>query len=68
MAPNVNVVMYDGTASYQDDLGFVRHQLDELALVRVMGQFRPVDEIRYRNLCQKEQLLLARTQGDSVSD
>jgi hypothetical protein len=59
MAPNVNVVMYDSSASYTDDLEFVRRQLDDLALIRAMGQFRPVDDLRYQSLCQKEQALLS---------
>jgi hypothetical protein len=56
MAPNV--VIYDNTISYEDDLEFVRRQLDDLALIRAMGQFRPVDDVRYRTLCSKEQFLL----------
>jgi hypothetical protein len=67
MAPNVIVVMYDSSAKYEDDIEFVRRQLDDLALVRAMGQFRPADDVRYRGLCQKEQELLLQSRRNSVA-
>jgi hypothetical protein len=66
MAPNVNVVMYDSSARYEDDLEFVRRQLDDLALIRVMGEFRPQDDLRYQSLCQKEQSLLSQSRTVAV--
>jgi hypothetical protein len=67
MAPNVTVMTYDCSATYEDDLEFVRRQLDDLGLVRAMGQSRPVDDIRYQSLCHKEHTLLARSRRDSVA-
>jgi hypothetical protein len=41
-----------------DDLDFVRRQLDDLSLSRAMGTMTDSDRIRYLFLCEREQLLL----------
>jgi hypothetical protein len=41
-----------------NDLGFVRHQLDDLDLSRALGALTDSDRIRYTELCEQERLLL----------
>jgi hypothetical protein len=40
------------------DLGFIRHQLDDLAELRVEGGWRGTDELHYQELCREERVLL----------
>ncbi|HVC71263.1 MAG TPA: hypothetical protein VNC61_13485 [Acidimicrobiales bacterium] len=40
------------------DLAYVRRQLDELSLVRVMGMMTDRDKICYEELCDHERILL----------
>jgi len=46
------------TLSGDNDLGFVRHQLDDLNLARCMGAMSDEDERRYQELCDLERCLL----------
>jgi hypothetical protein len=43
-----------------EDLAFVRRQLNRLADARSMSVLRPQDSARYLELCEKEQVLLGR--------
>ncbi len=49
-----------------DDLGFVRRQLDDLSLARAMGMTSPEDELRYQELCHQEMVLLRQAPNWSV--
>ena len=40
------------------DLGFIRHQLDDLAELRVEGDWCRTDELHYQALCREERILL----------
>jgi hypothetical protein len=40
------------------DLGFIRHQLDDLAELRVEGGWCRTDELHYQELCREERILL----------
>jgi len=40
------------------DLGFIRHQLDDLAELRVEGSWCSTDELHYQELCREERVLL----------
>ena len=51
--------MEDHGVDYDDDLGFVRHQLDDLAYWRATCGLQPKDLLRYQELCAKEKTLLA---------
>jgi hypothetical protein len=51
--------MEDHVLDYDDDLGFVRHQLDDLACWRATRGLRPKDVVRYQEPCEKEKTLLA---------
>jgi len=42
------------TLSRDNDLGFVRHQLDDLNLARSMDVMSDEDERRYQELCDQE--------------
>jgi len=53
------VSVEDHDVDYDDDLGFVRHQLDDLAYWRATCGLRPTDVLRYQELCEKEKTLLA---------
>jgi len=48
--------MGNGTVAW--DLGFIRHQLDHLAELRVEGSWCRTDEFRYQELCRAERVLL----------
>jgi len=50
-----------------DDLGYVRHQLDDLNLARVMGLMTVEDELRYEELCDQERCLLMLFQNRIVT-
>ena len=49
-----------------EDLGFVRHQLDALAYARAVGGLRPRDEIEYDRLCERERAMLDEIRGSSA--
>jgi hypothetical protein len=40
------------------DLGFIRHQLDDLAELRAEGGWCRTDELHYQELCREERILL----------
>lgn len=42
----------------EEDLGFIRHQLDALAYARAVGGLRPRDEFEYERLCGRERAML----------
>ena len=48
----------DTISIFEEDLGFVRHELDVLGCMRSSGGLTSEDEIRYRSLCEKERALL----------
>jgi hypothetical protein len=48
----------DNTMDYDDDLAFVRHQLAGLIDARCMAELRPIDALRYQQLCERESELL----------
>ena len=43
---------------YDDDLAFVRHQLAGLIDARCMAGLRPMDALRYQQLCERESEML----------
>jgi hypothetical protein len=43
---------------HDEELQAVRQELDELAALRRLNPFKPLDHIRYLDLCQRERLLL----------
>jgi hypothetical protein len=43
-----------------EELEQVRQELDELAALRSRGALRPVDHLRYLDLCERERVLLKR--------
>jgi hypothetical protein len=45
---------------HDEELELVRRELDELAEVRARGALRPIDHVRYMDLCEKERILLAK--------
>jgi hypothetical protein len=52
------VVFYDDVSEREEDLGFIRHQLDALAYARAVSGLRPKDELEYQRLCQRERTIL----------
>jgi hypothetical protein len=50
-----------------DDLGFVRRQLDRLNDFRYSSIWTPKDEFHYRRLCQSEARLLEEAMGSGAS-
>jgi hypothetical protein len=64
MHPNreIQVFFHDDDPARNEDLGFIRHQLDALAYARAVCGLRPKDEIEYRRLCEKELQILESVQ------
>ena len=58
--PNVEsrVVFYGDMPTRDQDLGYIRHQLDALAYARAVCGLRPKEEAAYQRLCQHELAML----------
>jgi hypothetical protein len=52
------VVFYDDMPTRDEDLGYIRHQLDALAYARAVCGLRPTEETEYQRLCASELSLL----------
>jgi hypothetical protein len=50
------------------ELKFVRHQLDSLNLQRLDGPLSVDDEHRYRSLCRQERVLLEAMETIAIGD
>lgn len=52
------VVFYDDMPTRDEDLGYIRHQLDALSYARAVCGLRPKEEAEYQRLCAREMAML----------